>query len=188
VTTPQSDEPLTPETIIRCITTELPEDAIVVDEGLTSTFPYYDLLDSASPHDHLNLTGGAIGSAIPLSIGAAIAEPARKVVCLHGDGGAMYSLQGLWTQAREHLDVVTIIFANRAYAILEQELERVGAHSDGLQSKSLLDIGNPDLQWTALATGMGVVAERVTTVSGFRDAFRNAVRTSGPTLIEAVIK
>lgn len=187
VATPQSDEPLTPETILRCVTTDLPEDAIVVDEGLTSTFPYYDLLDAASSHDHLNLTGGAIGSGIPLSVGAAVAAPARKVVCLHGDGGAMYSLQGLWTQARERLDVITIIFANRSYAILEQELDRVGACVDGTRSRRLLDIGDPDLDWTALATGMGVAAERVTTVAAFRDTFGRAIRATGPILIEAVI-
>lgn len=187
VTAPRSDDPLTPETILRCVTLDLPEDAIVVDEGLTSTFPYYDLLDTALPFDHLNLTGGAIGSGIPLSIGAAVAAPARKVICLHGDGGALYSLQGLWTQARERLDVVTIIFANRAYAILEQELERVGAHAGGTRSHSLLDLGNPDLDWTALAKGMGVAAERVTTVAAFRNAFDQAIRTCGPVLIEAVI-
>lgn len=187
VTAPQSDEPLTPETILRCVTADLPEDAIVIDEGLTSTFPYYNLLDAASSHDHLNLTGGAIGSGIPLSVGAAVAAPTRKVVCLHGDGGAMYSLQGLWTQAREHLDVITIIFANRAYAILEQELDRVGARVNGTRSRTLLDIGDPDLDWTALATGMGVAAERVTTVAAFRDTFGRAIRTSGPILIEAII-
>ncbi len=187
VTAPRPDDALTAETILRCISIDLPEDAIVVDEGLTSTFPYYDLLDAALPHDHLNLTGGAIGSGIPLSVGAAIAAPGRKIVCLHGDGGAMYSLQGLWTQARERLDVVTIIFANRAYAILEQELARVGAHVDGTQSRSLLDIGDPDLDWTALATGMGVAAERVTTVAAFRDSFGRAIRTKGPVLIEAVL-
>ncbi|CAP56674.1 acetolactate synthase large subunit [Gluconacetobacter diazotrophicus] len=187
VAAPQSDESLTPDSILRCVTIDLPEDAIVIDEGLTSTFPNYDLLDAALPHDHLNLTGGAIGSGIPLSVGAAVAAPTRKVVCLHGDGGAMYNLQGLWTQARERLDVITIIFANRAYAILEQELDRVGARVDGTRSRRLLDIGDPDLDWTALATGMGVAAERVTTVAAFRETFGRAIRATGPILIEAVI-
>ena len=134
----------------------------------------------------LSLTGGAIGQGLPLAGGAAVACPDRKVVCLHGDGGAMYTVQALWTMAREQLDVTTVIFANRSYGILNIELQRVGADS-GPKALSMLDIGNPDLDWVALATGMGVEAVRVDSVDAFRDAFASAMSQQGPRLIEAVL-
>ena len=102
---------------------------------------------TAAPHDHLSLTGGSIGQGVPLATGAAVACPDRKVVCLQGDGGAMYTLQALWTQAREKLDVTTVIFANRSYAILKIELARVGAGNPGPKALSMLDLHNPELDW-----------------------------------------
>ena len=164
----------------------LPEDAIVSDEAATSGLGPAMALATAAPHDVLSLTGGAIGQGLPLAAGAAIACPDRKVICLHGDGGAMYTVQALWTMAREQLDVTTVIFANRSYGILNIELQRVGAAS-GPQALSMLDIGNPDLDWVALATGMGVEARRTDTVEGFEDAFAAAMTTRGPRLIEVVL-
>jgi acetolactate synthase I/II/III large subunit len=143
-------------------------------------------LGTSVPYDHLSLTGGSIGQGLPLAGGAAVACPDRKVVCLHGDGGAMYTLQSLWTQARERLDVTTVIFANRSYAILNIELKRVGAVG-GAQSLSMFDLTNPTLDWVKLAEGMGVEAVSVDSLQGFLDAFGSAMKQRGPRLIEVVL-
>ena len=165
----------------------LPEHAIISDEAATSGLGAQIATATANPHDHLSLTGGSIGQGLPLATGAAIACPDRKVVCLHGDGGAMYTLQALWTQAREKLDVVNVIYANRSYAILNIELARVGAGNPGPKALSMLDLHNPELNWTSLAHGMGVEAVRVETVEDFADAFASAVKAKGPRLIEVMI-
>ena len=170
----------------RSIARHLPEGAIVSDEAATSSLGPAMALASAAPHDVLSLTGGSIGQGLPVANGAAVACPDRKVVCLHGDGGAMYTVQSLWTQAREQLDVTTVIFANRSYAILNIELMRVGAAA-GPGALSMLDIGNPALDWVALATGMGVEAVRVDSIDALDDAFASAMRARGPRLIEAVL-
>ena len=170
----------------RLIAAHLPEGAIVSDEAATSGLGAQLSLATAAPHDHLSLTGGSIGQGLPVANGAAVACPDRKVVCLHGDGGAMYTLQALWTQAREQLDVTTVIFANRSYAILNIELARVGAVG-GATANSMLDLGNPNLDWVHLANGMGVEAVRVETLPAFADAYSSAMRTKGPRLIEVVL-
>jgi acetolactate synthase-1/2/3 large subunit len=173
-------------TIGQVVARLLPEGAIVSDESATSGLGPALALATAAPHDVLSLTGGAIGQGLPLAGGAAVACPDRKVVCLHGDGGAMYTVQALWTMARERLDVTTVIFANRSYGILNIELQRVGADS-GPKALSMLDLGNPDLDWVALASGMGVEAVRADSVDAFRDAFASAMSQQGPRLIEAVL-
>ena len=124
---------------------------------------------------------------MPLATGAALACPDRKVVTLQADGSAMYTLQSLWTQAREKLDVTTVIYANRAYRVLIDELKGVGAGTGGPKALSMFDIGNPDLDWVKLAEGMGVEACRADTVAGFAAAFRSAMLNKGPRLIEAII-
>ncbi|WP_243358047.1 acetolactate synthase large subunit [Fundidesulfovibrio terrae] len=179
--------PLTAEGVMRIVAALLPENAVVTDEGITSTLPYASLLTRAAPHDYLPITGGSIGDILPLSTGAAVAAPHRKVVCLEGDGSAMYTLQALWTQARERLDVVTVIYANRSYAVLDQELRLVQAASQGERARSLLDLHNPSLDWIKLAGGMGVQAVRADTTQAFAGAFAAALRESGPCLIEAVM-
>jgi acetolactate synthase-1/2/3 large subunit len=184
---PSANGPLTAEAVMRVVAALLPEEAIVADEGITSTLPHAGLLGTAAPHDYLALTGGSIGGILPLSTGAAIGAPGRKVVALEGDGSAMYTLQALWTQAREKLDVVTVIYANRSYAVLNQELRLVQAASKGELALSLLDLHNPSLDWVHLAEGMGVPAVRAETAPAFADAFAEALRGSGPRLIEAVI-
>ncbi len=165
----------------------LPENAIISDESATSGLAPYILTAGAAPFDHLQLTGGSIGQGMPLATGAAVACPDRKVVCLHGDGGAMYTVQALWTQARENLDVVTVIFANRSYAILNIELMRVGAENPGPTALSMLDLSNPNLDWVQLAQGMGVEASRSETAEEFNDQFADALKVKGPRLIEVVI-
>jgi acetolactate synthase-1/2/3 large subunit len=171
----------------RAIARFLPEGAVVSDEGATAGLFTNIYTETSAPHDHMTLTGGSIGQGLPLAAGAAIACPDRKVVCFHGDGGAMYTLQSLWTMARENLDVVTVILANRSYAILNIELMRVGAENPGPKALSMLDLHNPDLNWVKLAKGMGVEAVACTTAEDFNKAFEAAMSRKGPFLIEAVI-
>ncbi|MBV9542605.1 MAG: acetolactate synthase large subunit, partial [Alphaproteobacteria bacterium] len=174
-------------TIGQVIARHLPEGAIISDEGATQGGGTALATATAAPHDHLGLTGGSIGQGLPVATGAAVAGGGRKVVCVHGDGGAMYTLQALWTQARERLDVTTVIFANRSYAILNIELARVGAGNPGPKALSMLDLHNPDLDWTKLASGMGVEASRATNIKDFESQFESAMRGKGPRLIEVIL-
>lgn len=164
----------------------LPENAIVSDEAITAAAALIPATAGAAPHDWLSLTGGAIGQGLPLATGAAVACPDRKVVCLEGDGSGMYTLQALWTQAREGLDVTTVILANRSYAILQIELQRLGVAEPGARARSVLEIGDPDLDWVRLAEGMGVAACRATTAEEFHHALGAALAAPGPHLIEAI--
>ncbi len=141
----------------------------------------------APPHDWLTLTGGSIGLGLPLATGAAIACPGRRVLALEADGSAMYTLSALWTHAREGLDVTTVIFSNRSYAILGMELGRVGAGAAGTAARSLLDLSRPDLDFVALATGMGVPAGRARTPGELAALLRRSLAEPGPYLIEAVV-
>jgi acetolactate synthase-1/2/3 large subunit len=137
----------------------------------------------AAPNDWMQNTGGAIGIGLPAAAGAALACPDRKVVCLQADGAGMYTLQALWTQAREGLDVVTVLFANRVYRILQGELAAVGAQP-GPAADRLFSLAPPALDWVRLAGGMGVEATRVETLEAFADVFRAACARRGPFLIE----
>lgn len=165
----------------------LPEGAIISDEANTSGIGPALATATAAPHDWLSLTGGSIGQGLPLAVGAGVACPDRKVICLHGDGGAMYTLQSLWTAAREDLDVTTIIFSNRSYSILQIEFDRVGVGAPGPKALSQLDLTNPELNWVQLASGMGVQATRADTLKGFREQFADAMKTRGPRLIEVIV-
>ncbi|HUH77374.1 MAG TPA: acetolactate synthase large subunit [Devosia sp.] len=178
---------LTSEAIAAAIAQLLPENAIVCDESVSSGRNFFNATHGARPHDFLQLTGGAIGIGLPLALGAAIACPDRKVVLLQADGSGMYTLQALWTQARENLDVVTIIFANRRYAILHNELKNVGAGIAGHNASRMLDLDNPELNWVKLANGMGVEAARAHTAEEFATLLAAATARKGPFLIEAMI-
>jgi acetolactate synthase-1/2/3 large subunit len=178
--------PLDGESIMRSVARHLPENAIVAEEA-SLAMAYYGLSASAAPHDFLTLTGGAIGNIMPVSVGAGIACPERKVVNLVGDGSAMYTLQSLWTMARENIDVVTVIYSNGGYKILANELKRVGARTDGAHAASMFDLGNPSLDWVALGRGMGVESVRADSRTAFDTAFAHAMKRKGPMLIEAVI-
>lgn len=178
---------LTGEAVAATIGALMPEGAIVSDEANTSGLWVSGATAGAPPHDWLTLTGGAIGQGLPLAVGAAVACPDRKVLALEADGSAMYTLQSLWTMVRENLDVTTVIFNNRSYAILNIELNRVGAESAGPKALSMLDISNPDLDFTALATGMGVDAVRATTAEEFNVAFERAMGERGQHLIEVML-
>jgi len=167
----------------------LPEQAIVVDEGITSGIYCIGYSETARPHDWLNQTGGSIGWGLPNAVGAALACPDRKVVCLEGDGSAMYTLSALWTMARENLDVTVIIFNNRKYAILELEFARTGARggAPGPKAASMLDVSQPDLDFAAMAQGMGMAGYRVDTAEAFNQRFADAMQQRGPVLIDAQV-
>jgi acetolactate synthase-1/2/3 large subunit len=167
----------------------LPANAVVVDESNTSGLALFPATMTARPHDWLNLTGGSIGWGLPAATGAALACPDRKVVCLEGDGSAMYTIQALWTMARENLDVTVVIFNNRKYSILELEFMRTGARggTPGPKAASTLDIGSPDMDFVSLAQGMGVQADRATTTEEFNKLFGSAMSSAGPRLIDALV-
>ncbi|MDH5670897.1 MAG: acetolactate synthase large subunit [Myxococcales bacterium] len=169
------------------IAAHMPEGAIVADEGNTEGFLTPIFSAGAPPHDWLSNTGGSIGLGLPMATGAAVACPDRKVIALEGDGSAMYTVQALWTQARENLNVVNVILANRSYRILNIELERVGAEGAGPRARSMFDLGNPQLDFVTMARSMGVPANRATDAEGFSKAFARAVAEPGPSLIEAVL-
>jgi acetolactate synthase-1/2/3 large subunit len=165
----------------------LPENCVVVEDAVTSGRALFAPTFGAAPHDWLQITGGAIGHGLPCATGAALACPERRVVCLQADGAGMYALQALWTQARENLDVVTVVFANRMYKILHSELRSVGAQP-GRASNELFDLSRPELDWIKLSGGMGVEATAVQTLEGFADAFKAACSRRGPFLIEFQIQ
>jgi acetolactate synthase-1/2/3 large subunit len=165
----------------------LPEHAIVCDEANTSGVALPAATAGAPPHDWLTLTGGAIGQGLPLAAGAALACSERPVLALEADGSAMYTISALWTHAREQLDITTVIFSNRSYAILNMELDRTGAPAAGESARSLLDLSRPRLSFTALAEGMGVPASKAETAPEFAAQLRRALAEPGPHLIEAVI-
>jgi acetolactate synthase-1/2/3 large subunit len=179
--------PLTADAVCQAVGALLPEGAIVSDEGNTSGLFAAGHTAGAPAHDWLCLTGGAIGQGLPVAIGAAVAAPDRKVIALQADGSAMYTLQSWWTMAREELDVVTVLFNNSSYAVLNMELSRVGAEAGGPRAKAMLDLHGPSLDFVALATGMGVPATRATTCEDFVAQLRAALATGGPSVIEAVV-
>jgi acetolactate synthase I/II/III large subunit len=179
---------LTSASVADVIGALLPERAIVVDESNTSGVPLVAATAGAPAHDWLTLTGGAIGYGIPTAVGAALAAPDRPVLCLESDGSAMYTISGLWTQARENLNVTTVLYNNSAYDILRIELQRVGAGSaPGPKALDLLDLSRPKMDFVKVAEGMGVPARRVTTAEEFADALRAAFAEPGPRLIDAVV-
>ncbi|HVV29172.1 MAG TPA: acetolactate synthase large subunit [Rhizomicrobium sp.] len=165
----------------------MPEDAILSDDSLTAGPGLQKFLARGPAHDALFLTGGAIGDAAPMAIGAALAEPARKVIAVSGDGAAMYSLPALWTMAREKLDITVIVCANRSYNILNIELARVGAQNPGPKTLAMLDLHDPVPDWVRLAQGMGVEASRAETTDDFAAQFADAMAHKSPRLIEAVL-
>jgi acetolactate synthase I/II/III large subunit len=178
---------LTPQNWADVIGALLPEGAIVSDEANTSGILVPVATAGAPRHDVLTLTGGAIGQGLPVAVGAAIACPDRPVVCLQADGSAMYTMSALWTMARENLNVTTVVLNNRAYAILRMELARVGVQGAGPKANSLLDLSTPDLDFVAIAQGMGVPASRARTAEELAEQFQRALDEPGPHLIDALV-
>jgi len=178
---------LSAEKVCKAVGHLLPENAIIVDEAITSGLMLPVMTAGCPAHDLITLTGGAIGQGLPNAIGAAIACPTRPVLALIGDGTAMYTIQSLWTMAREQLDVTAIIFNNASYSVLNVELERVGAERIGAKARSQLDINGPRLDFARLAQGMGVHAARADTAEAFVKALEYALSHPGPHLIEAMV-
>jgi acetolactate synthase-1/2/3 large subunit len=179
--------PLTEDAISIMLANALPENAILCDEGLTSARRFYALSEHAAPHDYLMNTGGSIGIGIPMAAGAAIACPDRKVITLQADGSGLYTVQGLWTQARENLDVLTIVFANHAYAILQIEMRSLGVNRFGRNAERMMSLDGPKIDWVGMAKSMGVDAARATTCEEFAALLAHGLKTKGPYLIEAAI-
>lgn len=178
---------LTSESLAAAIAYVLPEGAVVVDESNTAGVFLAGATEGAPRHDWLCNTGGAIGLGLPVATGAAIGAPDRPVLCIQADGSAMYTLQALWTQAREGLDVTTVILSNRAYAILNLELSRVGAGAGGPRAERMLELSSPDLDFVALAQGMGLPATRAATAEELVIQLGRALHEPGPHLVEAVL-
>ena len=162
----------------------LPEGAIVVDESMTSGRGLMGATRGAARHEWLANTGGSIGIALPLAVGAAVAAPKRRVLCLSADGSGMYTQQALWTMARENLNITTVIFSNRAYGVLKREFSGLGVGNPGPRALSMFDIGNPDLDWVLMAKGMGVASSRAETLDEFGKMLREGFENEGPRLIE----
>ena len=179
---------LTGPGLAAAVAATLPEGAIVSDESATNSVWMSSATAGCPPHDWLQLTGGAIGQGLPVATGAAVACPDRPVVSLEADGSAMYTIQSLWTQARESLDVTTVIMNNRSYAILNIELARTGAGAGGPKARDLLDLSRPDLDFVQLASGMGVPAVAVRTADEAVAALERAIAEPGPHLIEALLE
>jgi acetolactate synthase-1/2/3 large subunit len=178
---------LTPEGLAQTLAALMPEGAIVSDESVSYGRGFYAHTHAAPAHDWLHLVGGAIGAGLPMATGAAIGSAGRRrVISLQADGSALYSLQALWTQARERLPCTTILLNNRRYAILVGEYQGVGA-TPGPTAMSMLDLGKPDLDWVKLAQGMGVEAARATTLQACADLLAHSLRRDGPFLIELMI-
>lgn len=177
---------LTADALCATVARLLPENAIVCDESVSSGRVFFPTTQAAPPHDYLQLTGGAIGLGIPLAAGAALACPERKVVALQADGSGLYTAQGLWTQARENLDVVTVVFANRAYAILQGEMRNVGVNSFGRNAERMLSLDAPPVDWVGLARALGVEAARAETAEELARLFEGALTRRGPFLIECL--
>jgi acetolactate synthase-1/2/3 large subunit len=161
----------------------LPENAIVVDESITSGRGMLAATAGAPPHDWLVNTGGSIGIGLPLSVGAAVACPDRPVLCLEADGSGMYTVQALWTAARESLNITAVVFANRAYAILKAEMGNAGLNP-GPKALNMLEIGRPDIDWVALARGLGIEATKAATLDDFATALRRGLACREPNLIQ----
>ena len=181
------DGDLDPAAVGRSLAHHLPEHAIVVNEAGTAGGGYQGALRGTPPFSLLALTGGSTGYGLPAATGAAVACADRQVFAMQADGAGMYTVQALWTQVREGLDVTNIIFNNGKYAILQFEFERVGAHAPGPKAMSMLDLENPALDWVSLARGMGMAGSRATTAAAFNAAIAESIATPGPSLIEVVI-
>jgi acetolactate synthase-1/2/3 large subunit len=178
---------ITPEKLGALLGASLPENAIVIDESITTGRAFLASTKNAPPHDWIIGTGGSIGYGMPVALGAAVACPDRKVVCLESDGSGLYMPQSLWTHARENLDILTLVFANRSYQILRHEMQNVGATNIGPIASTLLDIGSPDIDWLSLAKGFGVAAFRANSMDELSRAVDAGIAMRGPCVIEVVL-
>jgi acetolactate synthase-1/2/3 large subunit len=174
-------------TVGAAIAALMPENCIVMDEAATTGLPFFAASAGAPAHTYMALTGGAIGQGLPCATGAAIACPDRRVIAFQADGSGMYTVQALWTQARENLNVTTLICNNRRYRILQVELARAGVTEPGRKARSLTSLANPEIEWSKIAAGMGIPAVRVDSAELLVRQLERALGESGPNLIEMLI-
>jgi acetolactate synthase-1/2/3 large subunit len=184
---PPASGPIDARTLAIALGRRMPEGAVLCDEAITASLALPEVLAAAAPHDHLDLMGGAIGGALPMATGAALGAPDRRVVCVSGDGSALYTIQALWTQARENLDVTTVICANRSYAILAYEHLQIEGRPPGPRAMPVLTLDRPAIGFVDLARGLGVEAVAVSTGEALEDALAAANGRRGPMLIEAAM-
>ncbi len=176
--------PISPDTLAAALARAIPENAIIVDESVTTGRAFFPATQGAAKHTWLNNCGGSIGYGMPAAIGAAIACPDRKVMALTGDGSAMYTVQSLWTMARENLDITVLIFANRSYQILRGELTNVGVDNPGPRAIDMLSLDRPALDWVQMSRSMGVEACRVDDCEALETAMDTGLSTPSPYLIQ----
>ena len=179
--------PINPTSLGMVLGALIPENAIVVDESVTTGREFFYQTAGSHPHTWLNNCGGSIGFGMPVAIGAAVACPDKKVISLEGDGSAMYTVQSLWTMARENLDIVVLIFANQSYKILQGELTNVGVDNPGKSALEMLSLKDPSLDWVSVSKGMGVDAVRVDNIEDLVKNFKHGLKDNGPFLIEVMI-
>jgi acetolactate synthase-1/2/3 large subunit len=183
-----SGQPLTPDSLCRVMAALAPEHSIVVNEAATTGFTWNAVHSSnAAPHTMFFITGGAIGQGLPNALGAALACPSRRVIAFQADGSGLYTLQALWSMARESANVTVVVCANRRYRILQAELARAGVAEPGPKAQNLTDLTRPVIDWPALAQGFGVPGCRVHTDGEFADALLRSFAQPGPSLIESVL-
>ena len=181
-------QPLTPDVLCRALAEFIPEGAIIVNEAVTTGFTWNAVhASTAAPHTMLFVTGGAIGQGLPNALGASLACPNRRVIAFQADGSGLYTLQALWSMARESVDVTVVVCANRRYRILQAELARAGIVAPGPKAQALTDLTGPVIDWVGLAKGFGLSACSVRTDREFADAFHGVLAGPGPSLIEAVL-
>ena len=176
--------PIEPSGIAAVLGNLIPENAVIVDESVTTGREFFPQTAGAAPHAWLNNRGGSIGYGLPVATGAAMACPGQKVIALEGDGSAMYTVQSLWTIARENLDVTVLVFSNRSYKILRGELTNVGVQNPGPRAVDMLTLNRPNLDWVSMAKGMGVEAQKVDDLAALAKAFEKGLSVDGPYLIE----
>ena len=178
---------LNPNSIGSILGNVMPEEAIIVDESISTGREFFPFTEGSKPHTWLSNCGGSIGFALPAATGASLACPDRKVIALEGDGSGMYTLQSLWTMARENLDITVLIFANQSYKILHAELNNVGVLNPGPSAINMLNLNNPSLNWVSISKGMGIDSKRVFNTDELYNVFLDALNTKGPFLIEVMI-
>ncbi|HYA36299.1 MAG TPA: acetolactate synthase large subunit [Candidatus Binataceae bacterium] len=179
--------PLNAATVGQTLASVMPENAIIMDEAATTGLPFFTFSQSSPRHTYLSLTGGAIGQGLPCATGAAVACPDRRVIAFQADGSGMYTVQSLWTQARESLNVTTLLCNNRSYRILQVELARAGITEPGAKARSMTSLANPEIRWADLARSMGVPAVRVDTAEALAVELERACATPGPNFIEMML-
>lgn len=178
---------VTPDALAQSIAALIPENAIVIDESVTTGRSFYQVSAASRPHDWLRNLGGALGYGQPVAIGSAIACPDRKVIVLQGDGAAMYTPQSLWTIAHEGLNVLVVIFANRSYEVLRVDMRLRHQNVDGAVNHALTDLGTPAIDWAGLARSLGIRSARLDSMQAFNEAFAREAQTAEPALLEVIV-